>query len=278
MNNQTMFNVSGLYSGATVVYSNGSNSPVEMQKAIDDNPESSITVSPSKNESGMIISYGESRQIQRISVMADPAAKTGKLEFFLMGSLPAAASAPATTDNTLTSQYMKVANPQAGSAPTGAVSLENLSPNATLVLGHGFHRAAAAAEFPAVSASYMIVRWTPEAEGQSVSISEINSFADLSLNDFELVSDMPAIADGAADASKDSSKDSKDKQSLPPVGDFLPGKDPFLPGGLGFPPEPHSCSSSPAEAGYFNQVPSKGRRGIYVPRLFAFAHELRWIA
>jgi len=91
-------------------------------------------------------------------------------------------------------------------------------------------------DFPPVMASNMIVRWTPETAGQNLKINEINSFGDLSLNDFQLVSDLPAVGEQpAADMSKDE-KDSKDKQGPDPVGELLPGKSPFLPAGIGFDP------------------------------------------
>jgi hypothetical protein len=83
----------------------------------------------------------------------------------------------------------------------------------------------------------MILRWTPEVAGQNLSIHEINSFGDLSLNDYELISDLPAVGEGPTDG-KDAKDmgDPKDKQAPDPVGELLPGKDPFLPAGLGFPP------------------------------------------
>src|ERR1700677_733675 len=192
VNNQTMFNLSSIYAKASIIYSNVNDSPVALQKAIDDNPESSIEMAPSKNESGLIVRFGESRQIQRLSVMADPAAK-GRLDFFLVGTLPASAASKATTDNNSGSQFMKVANttPQSdmadAAAPSGAVSLDGLTPNATLVLDGSTGRGSI--DFPAVAGSYMIVRWTPETAGQNLTISEINSFGDLSLNDYQLVSD-----------------------------------------------------------------------------------------
>ncbi len=116
----------------------------------------------------------------------------------------------------------------------GAVSLDNLTPTVSLVLDGSTGRGSI--DFPAVMASNMIVRWTPETAGPNITISEINSFGDLSLNDYQLVSDAPAVGELNNDLSKDDSKDSKDKQAPPPVGELLPGKDPFLPAGLGFPP------------------------------------------
>ena len=82
VNNQTVFNLSSLYANSTVVYSNMDASATDLQKSIDDNPESSITIAPSKDQPGLVIRYGEPRQIQRLSVMADPSAK-GRLDFYL---------------------------------------------------------------------------------------------------------------------------------------------------------------------------------------------------
>lgn len=81
----------------------------------------------------------------------------------------------------------------------------------------------------------MILRWTPETPGQKIAIREINSFGDLSLNDYELGSDLSAVGE-QPDASKGDPADAKDKQAPEPVGELLPGKDPFVPAGPGFPP------------------------------------------
>ena len=237
VNNGTMFNLSSLYANASVVYSNTSTDPVELQKALDDNAETSITIAPSKTDSGLVVRFAQAQQIQRISVMADPAAK-GKLDFFLVNSLPGGSSAPATPTAANDAQFMKVANTIAPTTPApanGPVQLDGLTPNTTMVLDGSGHNSI---DFPAVTCSYMIVRWTPETAGQNLSIAEINSFGDYSLNDYQLISDAPAsVAEGpgdAADASKDGDY-SKDKQAPPPVAEG-PGKDPFVPGGLGFPP------------------------------------------
>jgi len=120
-------------------------------------------------------------------------------------------------------------------AGAGAIALDKLTPTVSLVLDGSNGRGSI--DFPPVTASNMVVRWTPETAGQDLSIREINSFGDLSLNDYELVPDATAVAEGApADVSKDMSKDSKDKEGPAPVGELLPGKNPFLPGPVGFPP------------------------------------------
>lgn len=242
VNNETTFNLSSLYAKARVIYSNANEAPVASQQFIDDNPESAIAIAPSKTDSGLILRYGEARSIQRLSVLSNPAAK-GRLDFYLVTSLPGSNAAPApVTSNDSKSQYLQVSNIQAvaitgQTAPqetaTGAVSTTGLTPTVSLVLDGSNNRGSI--DFPAVIASYMIVRWTPETPDQKIAIREINSFSDLSLNDYELVSDVSAVGE-QPDVSKGDFKDAKDKQGPEPVGELLPGKDPFLPAGLGFPP------------------------------------------
>jgi hypothetical protein len=240
-----MFNLSGLYAKAKVVYSNMGNGLMDLQKAIDDNPETSIVIAPSTNESGLVIQYGDARPIQRVSIYCDPAAK-GRVDFFLLNSPAAGGSIPApapVTSNNQGSQFMKVSNTQLvmnsstpASAPAaGPVALDKLTPTVSLVLDGSNGRGSI--DFPPVTASILVMRWTPETAGQDLSIREVNSFGDLSLNDYELVSEGTPIGEGPGDVSKeDVSKDGKDKQGPPPVGELLPGKDPFLPGPVGFPP------------------------------------------
>ena len=110
-------------------------------------------------------------------------------------------------------------NPSHGCGPGNsgpiAVSLDGLTPTVTLVLDGSTGRGSI--DFPPVLASNMIVRWTPETAGQNLTINEINSFGDLSLNDYELVSDLPAVGEQTADVSKDDSKDSKDSKQAPRI-------------------------------------------------------------
>jgi hypothetical protein len=187
-----------------------------------------------------VIQYGEARQIQRLSVYCDPAAK-GRLDFFLVNNSTGIPQPAPVASNNEGSQYLKVSNVQlavntpAPATPpaNGAVSLDKLTPTVSLVLDGSNGRGSI--DFPPVLASNMIVRWTPETAGQALAIREINSFGDLSLNDYELVTDAPAVGEGPGDFSKDDSKDSKDKQGPEPVGELLPGKDPFMPAGLGDP-------------------------------------------
>jgi hypothetical protein len=247
LNDQTAFNLSSIYGKARVIFANTSDNPVSLQKFIDDNPESNLTLAPSKSESGLIVRYGQDRNIQRLSVLSDPSAK-GRLDFYLVGTLPAPATV-ATASVNQDAQFVKVSNTPTGPTtpaepPATAVSLAGLAPTASIVLDGTTGRGSI--DFPSVSASHLIVRWTPDTPDQSIIVREINSFGELSLSDYELVSDsLPPVGEKLADdasVKKDYSNDYKggsdfkDKQGPDPVGELLPGKSPFVPGTLGFPP------------------------------------------
>lgn len=242
LNEQTAFNLSSIYGKALVTYVNTSDNLVSRQKFIDDNPESSLTLAPSKTDSGMIIRYPQTRSIQRLSVLSDSSAK-GRLDFFLVGNLPGTTQVSAVNQD---AQYLKVSNSTAAAAiaPEAAatpVSLAGLTPTASLVLDGSTGRGSI--EFPAMSVANMIVRWTPDTADQSVIIREINSFGDLSLTDYELVSDaLSPVGEKLTDANdyksgNDYKGDGKGgKQGPDPVGELLPGKSPFVPSPLGFTP------------------------------------------
>jgi hypothetical protein len=206
------FNLSSLYGSGRVVYSNGNSSGsegfVSSQKSIDDNPESSVILAPSTGESGLVIKYSESRAIQRVAVLADPAAK-GKLDFFFLKDLPGEAAA---------------AKP---------VPLADLTPTVSLVFDGTNSRGAI--NFPATPATGLVARWTPDTAGQNLAIREINTFGDITPDQYEIGLGPEAIAELAVDRSKDMSKEMA-SDFKEPIGEYLPNKAPFLPGPLNFPP------------------------------------------
>src|SRR5207249_6794601 len=67
VNNQTDFNLAGLHTGARVNFANSTGGFVSWQRAIDDNPEPSVTLAGSGNESTAVISYPHQHPISRIS-------------------------------------------------------------------------------------------------------------------------------------------------------------------------------------------------------------------
>jgi hypothetical protein len=218
VNNQTDFNLAALYSGARVTSANSNAGYVGWQRAIDDNPETAVSLSGTTTESGAVISYGETRSISRISVVTDAGVK-GKLDFF-------ASAAPTATEGPQT------AAPLSAATPTVSVVLDGSNPRASI-------------DFPSVQAAQLAVRWTPVVPTESVNIREIATFNGTTLNDYEVSLAPEAIAESPGDVAMkskyDASKDGKDiidpKKNPEPVA-LGPGGSPYLPGSLGFPPNP----------------------------------------
>jgi hypothetical protein len=213
VNNQTAFNTAGLYSQSRVTYSNSPEGFLSWQKAVDDNPESSLTLAPSTDQAGAVVSYGTARAVSRVAVLTDAPAK-GRLDFFVASTADSAAAAP----------------------------LEGLEPVASITLDGS--NARSSADFTPATGEQLLVRWTPDNAGDALTLRELNTFNSLSLANTELSVRPEVIAEvGRADYSKDgkSFKDFKEpvaagpEEDLAPVADFNQ-KSPYLPGALGFPP------------------------------------------
>ena len=224
VNNQTNFNLGALSSGARVSYANSSGGYVSWQRAIDDNPETSITLTGRGNESSAIISYGERHSISRLSVLTDAGAK-GKLDFYAMSA------------------------PSASAGPRAAAPLDAATPTVSLVLDGT--NARSSIDFPAVEAAQLAVRWSPENPAENLTVREISSFNGVTLDNYEVGLSPEVVAEyrpsskasgssqesSSYDPSKDS-KDSKDPKKNPEPVAIGPGGSPYLPGALGFPPNP----------------------------------------
>ncbi len=226
VNNKTAFNLNGLYAQGRVTSANSPDGFLPWQKAIDDNPESGLTLSASTNESGAVISYNGVQSISRIALLTDGAPK-GKLEFFAIGDAAEAAIAPASI-------------PAPNSAPAAAkpFSLEGRTPTTSIVLDGTTSRASV--DFPAVPASKLVVRWTPVNPNDTLTIRELDSFGALSLNDYEVGLKPEVVAGYSGADGKDAKEiaegplDPKDPKNDPIAGG--PPGSPYLPGALGFPP------------------------------------------
>jgi hypothetical protein len=222
VNNKTDFNVAGLYSGARVTSAKSSAGYVAWQRAIDDNPETALSLNSSGSEAGAVINYGQSRSISHVSVLTDAGAK-GKLEFF---ATPTAAGSLANVE------------------PTVSVNLDGVNPRASI-------------DIPAVQASQLAIRWTPENGTDTLALREVATFNGITLNEYEVGLAPQAIAEyrpsantsnessyphdsGNSDPSKDGvdSKDYKDPKKNPEPVALGPVGSPYLPGALGFPPNP----------------------------------------
>jgi hypothetical protein len=218
VNSQTAFSTSALYAQGRVSYANAGDGSLAWQKAVDDNPESGMTLAPSTTEAGAVVSFGTRRPVSRVAVLADAPAQ-GRLDFFV---------------------------PAEGAAAEGAASLEGLTPVGSLNLDGTSARSSV--DFAGAEGSQLLVRWTPANGTDSLTVRELNTFGNLSLAQNELASNPATVAESdASDFSKDGKtfKDFKEpiaEGPLEPVASG-PGKSPYLPGALGFPPIISSSST-----------------------------------
>ncbi len=223
VNNQTNFNLGSLSSGARVNYANSTGGYVSWQRAIDDNPETAVTLAGRGNESSAIIAYGDQNKISRISVLTDAGAK-GKLDFYAMST------------------------PSASSGPRTAAPLDAVTPTVSLVLDGT--NARSSIDFPSVEAAQLAVRWNPENPAENLTVREISSFNGVTLDNYEVALSPEVVAEYRPSSSSDSSeesssydpskdsKDYKDPKKNPEPVLIGPGGSPYLPGALGFPPNP----------------------------------------
>ena len=77
------------------------------------------------------------------------------------------------------------------------VALQGVQPSVSLTFDGS--NARASADFDDTTAVAMAVRWTPETSGQALNVREINTFANLSLADYEVSEKPAAIAQGPSD-------------------------------------------------------------------------------
>ena len=218
VNNQTDFNLGGLYSNTRVTYANTAGGFVSWQRAIDDNPETSVSLAGNAgNEASAVLAYGQPHTISRISLLTDTGAK-GKLDFYAT-STPSSTAGP------------RASAPLDPSTPTVSIVLDGTNPRSSI-------------DFPAVQAAQLAMRWTPATPSENLAVREIATFNGTTLNDYEVSLTPEAIAEYSPSGSGyDASKDGKDiidpKKNPEPVA-LGPQSSPYLPGALGFPPNPSS--------------------------------------
>ncbi len=233
VNQRTAFNVAALYADSRVTFANAAGSNITWQRAIDDSPETSLALAPSKSESGLVVRFGESQPIARLSVQGDASAK-GTMDVFLLSQAPDA-SQPVGLE---------------GIAPSVSIKFDGTSARGT-------------ADIDETNAVAMVLRWNPEAGSTAFNLRDVAAFANLSLTDHEVTGAPPAIASNEDPNEKDKymkknggegtqseGKDGKEviaegpggtdgksgKAVLPPVELGPTNVGGFTPGGLGFPP------------------------------------------
>ncbi len=169
VNNQTAFNMAGIYAKGAITYANSGGSEKSWQHAIDDDPESLLNVNASTGESGLVVKFDGAQPFTRLSLLTN--AKTrGKVDIFLLSEAPQKAT---------------------------PVSLEGVNPSVTLTFDGTSQRAFA--DFAETKASALALRWTPESGQAVLAIRELNVFADLSLTDHEVAGAPTALAQGPAE-------------------------------------------------------------------------------
>jgi hypothetical protein len=220
VNETTTFSVSSLYARSRVHPQEGVGDFTELQKAIDDNPETFVTVGGTQPPV-LEVRSPEPRSISRVAVEVNPGAK-GRLELFVKD---ADAAAPA-------------------GAPAATIMLDGTSSRASV-------------DFAAVQGSILQARWTPANGTDAVSIHELNAFAGNTLAMNTVLPEGDTVVtdvDGAerrvarARTGRDG-KDGKDAKDAKIARDGKEGKEdllpdavaaldqgPYLPGALGFPP------------------------------------------
>jgi hypothetical protein len=215
VNDATAVNVASLYAHSTVSQSGESADPVSLQRAIDDNPETAVTIAP--GDKLTTIRYREPHTVSRVALLSDSGAQ-GKLDLFLTDGDSPADAAP----------------------PTISLVLDGTNPRTSV-------------DFPASSASEMRMRWTPTNGTDPLTVREINAFGEAKLTSYAVnaTAGTPAavvdrqLASEKYDRSTRSksdgketrdAKDAKDAKNLEEIAAGPGESSPFLPGSLGFPP------------------------------------------
>ena len=206
-NDQTAISHAGLPLGTRVVFASSGGGAMALQKAIDDNPESFVSIAPNAENAGLAMKFSGTPAISRIALLTGTAAK-GQVDFFLVPALP---------------------------SEHGVVPLAGLKPTASITLDGSTIRQAV--DFAATDAGALLVRWVPESGSSALAVRELNAFDSLPLSDYSLGMTPEAVGELVKnnDASKDG-KSFKEGKELAPVGELRPSRSPYLPGALGFPP------------------------------------------
>ena len=244
VNNPTTYSMSALYAHSTVTYAAAPGGFSSWQRVIDENPESGITIVPTVGEAGLVLKLAGGHQLSRFAVLTGGAPAKGKLEFFVVPN------APVETTSTTPVTDSEIA--KTGSAK--AASLAGLTSTITMVLDGSTSRSAIG--FPGVEGGAVLLRWTPDTAGEALDLRELNAFNEISLNEYELSLTPEAVTEiqtsdrgngnGKDYAAGGDGKDYKDGKSIPAVGEFLTPRSPYLPGGLGFPPNLSRRKLAPA--------------------------------
>ncbi len=225
VSSQSAFNVAGLYAQSYVSHADSPAGFVSWQGAIDDNPESGVTLAPSSTQSALVIRSAKPQSISRVAAKVK-AGTAGKVSLYVSSETSAATSASQGAAVTLGEQV-----------PTVVLNIDGASDRTSL-------------DFPAVEASEILVKWEPTNGVDPLEVRELNAFGSGDLSTYAVNMRPDAVAELSNDSgNSDGSKDGKSfvdgksgKELLAPIGkgpDAIaapPQPGPYLPGSLGFPP------------------------------------------
>ena len=247
VNNPTTYSMAAIYAQSTVTYAAAPGGFASWQRAIDENPESGTTIVPTTDEAGLVLKLATAHQLTRFAVLTGGAPAKGMLEFFIVPG------APVETTSTTPVADAELAKVTGVAAPKNA-SLAGLKSTITMVFDGSSSRGAIG--FPGVEGGAVLLRWTPDTAGEALDLRELNAFNEISLNEYELSLTPEAVTEiqssdrgnGKSYADSGSGKDYADGKDgkAPPVGEFLTPRSPYLPGGLGFPPNLSRRKLAPA--------------------------------
>ncbi len=166
INESTVIDLTNIYSDADVVYMTGGGKKADWFAMVDESPETFWIVNNAENSdvASFAIKLAQDTPIRRVSMTAD--AGPGVMEFYLVN---------ASAD---------------GSQPDFAtLKLDEMLPACTLGFDGVSDREAI--DIPPVQGTYLVGRWKPTVNGESIKIRQIDAFGALDFNNYA-VNQMPA--------------------------------------------------------------------------------------
>lgn len=238
VNDESTINLGGLYAKSRVIH--GGESFLALQKAIDDNPETSTVLGGAYG--AMFLKFEKLQSVRRVSVLAAKPLK-GKLEFFILAQKPE----QPTTAQKNGSEYMRVAYEEPQSTTSGrSTPLDGVQPNGSLSFD-GVN-ARYSLEFEPVSGEFLAVRWIPDTAGESLSLAELDVFSGpVTLADYELSHPQEVAKIRTRDGKSFKTSYKSAKELLPSVGEYLPQSDQATTTSTSFPSTPVPPSSPPSD-------------------------------
>lgn len=193
VNQQTAFNVASLYAHSRVTFSNAKGSNISWQRAIDDNPETTLSIAPSTGEAGAVIRFGDQQAISRLSLLGEQSAR-GTMDVFLLSQAPEAGQ---------------------------TVGLEGVAPSVSIKFDGTSARASA--DIAETNSVAMVLRWTPESGSSAFALRDIAAFSNISLADNEVNGILPVVAANTDEAA--ATKESETEKKMEETGTGSDGKD-----------------------------------------------------